>query len=248
MSKAKLDVGSMRKTKNSMMSSSLSIVFPAYNDEKTIGVLVEDAQKLLPTLVKNFEIIVVNDGSSDATGRVLKNLQQKISHLRVITHKKNKGYGAAIVSGFQNTTKELIFYTDGDGQYDIFELKKLIAVFDEDVDMVTGYKLRRSDSMVRKILGGGYNTLMKTVFGIPIRDIDCDFRLFRRSVLKNIKLSITSGAFDAQFIQELHKKHVRFKEVGVHHYKRPYGKSQVFRPVHLYRSAKDAIRLLVNRV
>ena len=217
----------------------LSVVFPAYNDEHTIEALVKKTLKILPTITSSYEVIIVDDGSIDKTARILKRLQKTKDKVIVVTHAKNQGYGAALMSGFYQAKKELIFYTDSDGQYDVLEIPKLVANMDENTDMVSGFKLNRQDPWTRKLIGGLYNRFVKSLLDISVRDIDCDFRIFRKSLIGFIKPTIKSGAFDAAFMKSLSEKNVRFREVGVHHYKRPYGHSQFFNPKRIARSLWD---------
>lgn len=229
----------MQKVKAKLKS--LSVVFPAYNDEHTIGALVKKTLKLLPKLVISYEIIIVNDGSTDRTGAILQQLHKQTKKVTVITHSKNKGYGAALMSGFKKAKKKYIFYTDGDEQYDILEIPKLVAAMDENTDIVSGFKLNRQDSWIRKLIGGLYNSFVKSLLDISVKDIDCDFRIFRKSLVRSIRPIIKSGAFDAAFMKSLSEKKVRFREVGVHHYKRPYGHSQFFHPKRIARSLWDVL-------
>lgn len=208
--------------------SSLSVVLPAFNDEKAIPVLVGKALLILPQIAREYEIIIVNDGSKDKTGLVLKKLQKEMPYLRVITHQTNQGYGAALVDGFAKAKKDFIFYTDSDGQYDVEELKKLTAAMDKETDVITGFKLQRADPWYRQMIGSFYNQVVKLFFQLRVKDVDCDFRLFRRQVLKGINFQIKSGAFDVELVKKLQEKGARFKELGVHHYPRIYGQSQFF--------------------
>jgi glycosyltransferase involved in cell wall biosynthesis len=206
----------------------ISVFFPAYNDADSIGKLIEDALEILPDLTDDYEIIVVNDGSRDATGKVLRRLKEKHRALRVVEHEINQGYGGALQSGFRAATKDLIFYTDGDGQYDVRELKKLFELLDDEIDIVNGYKLERGDKMNRKVVGGFYNRLAHFLFSLPVRDVDCDFRLIRRAFSDKIALSSTSGSICVELVYKLNKAGARFRETGVNHYERPFGKSQFF--------------------
>lgn len=225
--------------------SSLSAVIPAYNDSRSLPILIRKAVRILAQVAKDYEIIIVNDASTDNTAETLKTLKRKIPFLKIITHGKNRGYGGALISGFNNASKEYIFYTDADGQYDVFELKKLVAAMDNRTDIVTGYKLQRSDPWYRLIIGKVYNQLLKVLLGLKVRDVDCDFRLFKRSLLKDIKLTIISGTFDAEFIMQLERKKAKFKEIPVHHYLRLYGTSQFFIFHRIARSLFDLGRLWV---
>lgn len=219
--------------------SSLSVVLPCFNDEHAISLLIKQLVSLLPKVCRQYEIVVVNDGSSDNSKEILEKARQTTSLLQVITHKQNLGYGAALASGFKKASKEFIFYTDGDGQYDVGELSKLIAAFDKDTDMVSGFKLNRSDPWFRKIIGAVYNQFVKLLFQLKIKDVDCDFRLFRRKILQGLSFRITSGAFDAELIKKLQDRNVRIKEMGVHHYPRKFGPSQFFSPLRILRSLWD---------
>ena len=224
----------------------LSVVLPAYNDEKTIAILIGQLTKLLPGIASTHEIIVVNDASTDDTEDVLKKLQEKVTYLRIITHVKNKGYGAALTRGFREARKQFIFYTDSDGQYDVKELANLVKEVKEDIDMVAGFKIKRSDPWFRKLIGSIYNHFVKMTFGLKVRDVDCDFRLFRRNILKGIQFQIKSGAFDVEFVRSVEKKKIRYKEVAVHHYPRLYGHSQFFHIRHIVNTLIDIGKLLIT--
>ena len=206
----------------------ISVFFPAFNDAQTIGKLVADALDVLADLADDYEIIVINDGSTDETGNVLRELETKHKYLRVVSHEVNKGYGAALQSGFRTATKDLVFYTDGDGQYDVLELPKLFALLDDETDVVNGYKIERADETKRKIAGSLYNRLAKSFFSLPIRDVDCDFRLIRRKFLCKITLHSTSGSICVELVYKLRRAGARFAEIGVTHYERPFGKSHFF--------------------
>lgn len=212
-----------------MKLSSLSIVLPVYNDEKSVGQIIKKAVYQLPKIARSYDIIVVNDGSKDNTLSNLLKLKKEIKYLKVINHNKNLGYGAALSTGFKAAKKDFIFYTDGDGQYDISELKNLIALMDLETDVVTGFKIKRSDQLHRKIIGFLYNRINKFVFNLKVKDIDCDFRIIRKHILENIDFKIKSGAFDVFLIKKLQERKARIKEIPVNHYPRVYGNSQFFR-------------------
>src|SRR5215813_10285573 len=197
---------------------SVSIFFPAFNDECSIVRLVHEALQVLPKITNDYEVIVVNDGSSDGTATVLDELAKKASYLRVIHHPRNRGYGGALRSGFESATKDLIFYTDGDGQYDVREMANLIPLMIQDVDVVTGYKIRRSDSRHRIVLGAIYKFLARRMFGLPIRDVDCDFRLMRREAIQSVTLTSTSGVVCTEMVYKLSRAGYHFAETPVHHY------------------------------
>ena len=213
---------------NTQPRPSISVFFPAYNDAHSIGKLVEDALEVLPGLTDTFEVIVVNDGSADETRDVLERLRSKHEAVRVVEHEINRGYGGALQSGFQAARHDLVFYTDGDGQYDVRELVKLYPLLTENVDVVNGFKMERTDKMNRKVIGGFYNRLAHLLFSLPVSDVDCDFRLIRRAILGTINLHSTSGSICVELVYKLRQAGARFEEIGVNHYARQYGKSQFF--------------------
>lgn len=227
-----------------MKLSSLSVFFPAFNDEKTIPQLIKKAARLLPKLASDFEIIIVNDGSKDNTAAVLARLKKEMPFLRVVTHPVNKGYGAALKSGFKNARKDFIFYTDGDGQYDVNELKNLVAEMRNGVDVVNGYKINRADNLLRKICGDAYSRLTKVVFGLKIKDVDCDFRLIRKKVIKKITLKKDSGAICLELVKKIQNAGFKIVEVPVHHYPRICGHSTFFNPLNILKTFKEDFSLL----
>jgi glycosyltransferase involved in cell wall biosynthesis len=214
---------------------SISAFFPAYNDEGSIGKIIHTMAWLLPKLTTNYEVVVVNDGSVDGTGDLLRALAQIYSFLKVIEHNINRGYGAALKTGFASCTKDLIFYTDGDGQYDVEELPQLLAVFSEKVDLVNGYKISRSDPLYRIVVGLIYQHLMRFLFHLSVKDVDCDYRLFRRSLLNGAPLSCSSGMICVEMMKKFQNQGCRMIEVPVHHYHRFHGSSEFFRFKHLRR-------------
>jgi len=223
---------------------SISIFFPAFNDEQTIGELVRDALAILPTFTDDYEVLVINDGSTDGTASLLDNLSKQDAHVRPIHHEANRGYGGALQSGFANATKEFVFYTDGDGQYDVRELARLLPLMKPGVDVVNGYKSKRADSLHRVIIGKIYNRTARLLFRLPIRDVDCDFRLIRRESLIHIGEISTSGAACLEMIRKLNSNGAVFAEVEVSHYPRLHGHSQFFTFQSLMRTAYDFFGLL----
>jgi len=229
--------------------TSVSVFFPAYNDAPSIGNLVDKTFSLLRECGLDFEVIVVNDGSADETAAVLAELQQRYGALfRIVTHAENRGYGAALRSGLAAATKDFVFYTDGDGQYDPGELPKLLDRLAPDVGLVNGYKLERNDPRGRIVIGDIYNRLARLIFRIRLRDIDCDFRLIRRSLLEEIHLSSTSGTICVELVRKLELTSYRVVEVGVHHYPRRHGRSQFFRLRSLMTTLWQLLRLYFRLV
>jgi len=226
----------------------ISIFFPAYNDAGTIASMVVTARIAARQLTHDFEILVVNDGSRDHTAEVLGELERIIPELRVVHHTKNRGYGGALRTGFASASKDLIFYTDGDAQYDPRELRALVERMDEGVDFVNGYKMGRSDPLHRVIIGRIYHWTVRLAFGLRLRDVDCDFRLFRKSILDRVELTKSSGVICVELMKKVQDAGFRILEVPVHHYHRAYGKSQFFNFRRVGRTLYDLIRLWVDLV
>ncbi|PIQ69049.1 MAG: hypothetical protein COV91_00985 [Candidatus Taylorbacteria bacterium CG11_big_fil_rev_8_21_14_0_20_46_11] len=209
---------------------SLSIFFPCYNDKGTIGTLVLEAQRVAKTLTDNFEVIVIEDGSKDGSRELLMDLKlrNEIPEFKLVLHEKNRGYGAVLQTGFKTVSKDLVFYTDGDGQYDIRELPRLWEKMTNDVDVVNGFKIKRHDPFHRIIIGSIYQYVMKFAFGLAIKDVDCDFRLIRRKVFDFVELTSTTGTVTIELVKRIQQAGFRFTEVGVAHHFRTYGTSQFF--------------------
>jgi glycosyltransferase involved in cell wall biosynthesis len=222
---------------------SISAFFPAYNDAGTIASMVVVADRTLRALTDDYEIIVVNDGSPDHTGEILEDLAARYPRLRVVTHPRNRGYGGALRSGFAHASKDLVFYTDGDAQYDPRELALLVPAMTPNVDLVNGYKIERHDPPERIIIGRIYHKLVRTMFRLRVRDVDCDFRLLRRRIFEQVQLFENSGVICVELMTKVHQAGFRIAEVPVHHYHRAYGKSQFFNFPRVARVGRDLIRL-----
>lgn len=226
----------------------LSIFFPAYNDSGTIASLVITALRTARTLTPDHEVIVVNDGSRDGTAGILDELASIYPQVRIVHHEVNRGYGGALRSGFAAATREVVFYTDGDAQYDPAEMEALWRRFDDSVDLVNGYKISRSDPMHRIIIGRLYHHFVKLAFGLTVRDVDCDFRMMRRSIFDTVHLEKNSGVICLEMMKKITDAGFRIAEVPVHHYHRAYGKSQFFNFKRLYRTGIDVFKLWYSLV
>ena len=216
-----------------METISLTAFFPAYNDQHTIEGIVRTVAKEMRKVTDDFEVLVVDDGSKDETGRILDRLTGELPFLRVIHHERNLGYGAALISGFKNAKKDLIFYTDGDGQYDVREMHNLLAELRPNIDLVNGYKVKRADVWYRIWIGTVYRRAMRCVFRLSIRDVDCDFRLFRRYVFDTISLESRSGVICVEMAKKFELAGFRMVEIPVSHYPRMHGRSEFFRVRHI---------------
>ncbi len=213
-----------------MKFPSLSVFFPAYNDALSLPELLAAAFETLQERVADYEVIVVDDGSRDRTAQVLETLRVRYApHLRIVTHASNRGYGCALRSGFKAATKDFVFYTDGDGQYDPAELPRLLERVGPKTGLVNGYKIARRDAAHRVWIGGAYNRCARALFRIRLRDIDCDYRLIRRQLLGQFELTSSSGTICVELARKLEATGCEVQEVGVHHYERRHGRSQFFR-------------------
>jgi glycosyltransferase involved in cell wall biosynthesis len=163
--------------------------------------------------------------------------------LRVVRHESNRGYGGALITGFATATRDWIFYTDGDAQYDAHEVASLVSAINDGTDIAQGYKITRGDAWYRVVIGRAYHYTVKVLFALPVRDTDCDFRLFRRRLLDQAPLQSTSGVICVEMMRKFHRAGARFVEVPVHHYSRPHGRSQFFRLPQITRSALQLLTL-----
>jgi glycosyltransferase involved in cell wall biosynthesis len=222
---------------------SLSVFFPAYNDSGTIASLVIRAIQTASKLTPNYEVIVVNDGSTDSTAQILDALGHVYPALRVVTHQVNRGYGGALRSGFSAAAKDIIFYTDGDAQYDPAEMELLWHQMEPGVDLVNGYKISRSDPWHRIFIGRLYHHIVKMLFGLVVRDVDCDFRMMRRTIFDKVRLEKNSGVICLEMMKKIQDAGFKIVEVPVHHYHRAFGRSQFFNFPRIYRTAIDVMKL-----
>jgi glycosyltransferase involved in cell wall biosynthesis len=228
--------------------SGLTVFFPAYNDSGTIASLVITALQTARALTPDFEVIVVDDGSADATAQIADELARTYPEVKVVHHGRNRGYGGALQSGFKAATRDLVFYTDGDAQYDPSEMTRLWEALDDSVDLVNGYKISRSDPLHRNVIGRVYHHTVKLLFGLNVRDVDCDFRLLRRSIFEQVSLEKTSGVICLEMMKKIQDAGFHVAEVPVHHYHRAHGKSQFFNFRRLFKTAIDVAKLWVALV
>lgn len=223
---------------------SISAFFPAYNDAGTIPSMVIRVLMTLREISDDYEVIVVNDGSADYTPQVLDELARVYpGEVRIVHHPQNRGYGGALRSGFASATKDWIFYTDGDAQYDPRELANLAALADDTVDLVNGWKIERNDPAHRIIIGRIYQYTIKAMFGLRLKDVDCDFRLMRRRIFDEVELTADSGVICVEMMKKIQDAGFRLAETPVHHFHRAYGKSQFFNFRRLAQVARDLLIL-----
>ncbi len=201
---------------------SISVFFPCYNEQDNVTRTVEGALAVLKELNADFEVIIVDDGSSDATGQIADRIASQNDRVKVVHHPTNLGYGAALKSGFNVATKELVFYTDGDGQFNINEMPPLLPLMKQ-YDIVSCYRLNRQDNIVRKINGWAWTKLSCLLFGMKIHDIDCAFKLYKKEIFDNIKLLSTGALIDTEILARAIRKGYCVTQKGVHHYPRIAG-------------------------
>lgn len=222
---------------------SISAFFPVYNDWGTIPTLVLLTESVLKKYASQYEIILVDDGSNKLTKQVLSQLTPKVENLKIITHEKNKGYGGALKSGIYNSHYDLIFYTDGDAQYNPLELENLILKMSDDVDIVNGFKIERNDPLYRKAIGKLYYFATRMLFNFKIKDVDCDFRLMRKNLFNNLDLKYDSGIICVEMISKLTMRGAKFAEVPVNHYFRVSGKSEFFNFKRIFKTGTHLLTL-----
>jgi glycosyltransferase involved in cell wall biosynthesis len=203
---------------------SVSVILPAYNEEQNLRHAVDSARMVLSQIATDWEIIIVDDGSSDGTPALCDELVTQCDKVRVIRHASNKGYGAALTSGIFAARHELIFFTDADGQFDLRELERLIEWADE-YDIVMGYRRKRRDPWHRIINAFGWNVLIRLVFGVRVRDVDCAFKLFRRAVFDHVQIRSAGAMINAEILAQATRFGMKMREIQVSHYPRSYGKA-----------------------
>lgn len=202
---------------------SLSVIFPAFNEEANIKHTVESARLVLPKLAQTWEIITVNDGSKDGTTPICDALAEQYPEVRAVHHAENRGYGAALKSGILAARYDYIFFTDSDGQFDLTELEDLIE-WAGHYEIVTGYRAKRQDPPYRLINAWGWKTLVRMVLGVKVRDIDCAFKIFQRSVFDRIQIRSVGAMVNTEILSQANSFGMRIHEVKVSHYPRRHGK------------------------
>lgn len=203
-------------------TNSISVFFPCYNEQANVQQTINKALEVLKKLGLDYEVIIVNDGSKDDTGKIADSIVRQNPDVKVVHHKTNLGYGAALRSGFKAATKKLVFYTDGDGQFDINELPPLLPLMKE-CDIVSCYRINRRDSFIRKIYGYCWTKLVCFLFGLKLKDIDCAFKLYKREIFDSITLSSTGALIDTEILAGAAKKGYTITQRPVRHYPRVAG-------------------------
>ena len=225
---------------------SISVTLPAYNEEENIRPMVSEVVEVMDKLVEDgqiedYEVVVVNDGSRDNTAQVVRELSRQFPTVRLVDHEVNRGYGAAVYTGFTSARMDLVFLTDSDKQFEISEIELLLPLLDE-ADLVTGYRAPRRDPFTRRLFGTGWTTLVTVLFGYTVRDVDCAFKLFRREIIESIDVESRGATFSAEFLVRAKRKGYRFREAPVTHLPRVAGSQTGANLQVITRAFKELIR------
>lgn len=222
-----------------MSDRSISIVLPAYNEAESLPAVVERTLEVMPELSEAFEVIVVDDGSVDETREVALELMREHDEVRLAVHPVNRGYGAALRTGFELAGSDLIFYTDADNQFDPADLKHFLPLI-EAYDVIVGFRVYRYDTVLRSLLSWVYNRLVNLIFRVRVRDVDCSFKLFRAEVLEKITIECDDFFVDTELVAKSRRWNFRLLEKGVRHYPRMAGETTV-RPSHIPATLKQVV-------
>lgn len=226
----------------SRLPGSLSLVLPAFNEEANIAAVVQESLATLPVFADTYEIIVVDDGSRDRTGEIAARLAATNSHVRLVSHGRNRGYGAALTSGFSASTGDFVMFMDADRQFDIRDLR-LLAPFADEYDIVAGFRMERSDPLHRRIFAEMFNVSVRVLFGVHLRDIDCAFKLFRGDLLRGMNLSAPGALINTEMQAKARRQGASLQQVGVHHYPRIAGEASGGNPRVILRAVGETLAL-----
>jgi len=205
---------------------SISVIFPCYNEEKNIAKQISSADSVLNKITDDYEIIIVNDGSTDKSLVLLEQMARENDKIKIISHKTNLCYGETLKSGFRHATKDLIFYTSMDNQYDFSQINIFLKYIDNN-DIVIGYRAQRNDPLYRIFIARTYNLLIRTLFGLQIRDIDCAFKFFNKDIIQKLNMQSRYSFIDAEILIKAQRAGYSIKELEVRHYPRIFGSSTV---------------------
>jgi putative flippase GtrA len=217
---------------------SLSVILPAHNEEAVIADTIHTVIDTLTAWVQDFEVIVVNDGSKDATRTIVEAIAATDPRVRLINYATNQGYGAALVSGFEAVTKDLVFFMDSDGQFDIRDLERFFPFIGE-YDAVLGYRINRQDTWMRKLNAWGWKMLVSTVFGLHVRDVDCAFKLYRADFFREHRLETRGAMINAEILYKFTRAGYTYTQVGVHHLPRRGGRATGAKPAVIARAFRE---------
>jgi glycosyltransferase involved in cell wall biosynthesis len=225
-----------------MLDGKLSLVLPAHNEAANIEAVVRRAAEILPTVTREYEVIVVNDGSLDSTGEIVDRLAVDNPNVRAVHHPVNRGYGAALTSGFQAAVGQFIMFMDADRQFDIADINALLPYVSH-YDIVAGYRIQRRDPLYRRLYGKLFGVSVWLLFGLHMRDIDCAFKIYRAELLKDLELTTPGALINTEMLVRSRQRGASIAEVGVHHYPRPAGESSGGSPKVVLRAMRETVRL-----
>lgn len=221
---------------------SISVVLPAYNEGENIDRMVRSTVRTMDAVTDDYEVVVVDDGSRDNTAEVVRRLEEEFPRVRLERHPANRGYGAALYTGFTGARKEHIFFTDSDNQFDLEDIHRLVPLADE-ADMVVGYRAPRRDPFHRKLFGWGWTALVTLLFGYTARDIDCAFKLFKREIVERVPIISRGATFSAEFLVQAKRHGYSIREVPVKHLPRVEGSQTGARLDVITRAFRELVEL-----
>ncbi len=224
-----------------MKKYNISFFFPCYNEEDNVSELITQSEKVLKEYADNWEIIIVNDGSSDRTRDIVEGIMKGNSNIRLINHDENQGYGAALTSGFENAKYDLIFFSDGDLQFNLNEIIQFLEKID-DFDYIIGYRIKRQDNFIRIFNANLWNLVLRITCGLKVRDIDCAFKLFHRSIFDGIKIHSRGAFASAEILLKLKDGEFNFIEIGVNHYPRLKGEQTGGNPFVIFKAINELLK------
>lgn len=222
--------------------TSISLFFPCYNESANVGGMIEQSVKVGEEYGVDYEVVVVDDGSTDNSAEIVRQWTQKNPRVRLVRHDYNQGYGSALRTGLASATKDLVFLTDGDNQFRLADIEKLFSKIDS-CDVVAGYRISRQDKAHRRLNGFLWTRLNRALFGLPVRDVDCAFKLFRKKCLQGLTLKSDQLLIHAEILARLKKKGCKIQEIGIPHYPRTAGKATATHPVRILKTFGELIGL-----
>lgn len=220
----------------------LSLVLPAHNEEANIEIVVQRALEILPAYAQDFEVIIVNDGSRDRTRQIIDDLGAKDARVRPLHHPVNRGYGAALTTGFVATTGDYVMFMDADRQFDIADIA-LLAPLVSRFDIVAGFRMQRNDPFHRKLFAETFNVVVRVLFGVHLRDIDCAFKIFNGKKLRAIPLTAPGALINTEMQAKLRRGGATLEQIGVHHYPRVAGQATGGSPRVIIRAMRETVLL-----
>lgn len=225
--------------------TSLSVFFPCYNEEKNLRTLIKEYLAVLPQIAKRYEIIIVNDGSSDKTAQAAQKLSQEFSHIRVVEHESNQGYGAAVRTGIASSTMDWVFFSDGDNQFFAEDLHAL-APHAQPNTAVIGYRAHRAEGFRRRLNAYLYKVFIDILFRLHVRDIDCAFKLLPGETIRSLTLQSNGAFLSSEMLIRLKKKRIRFVQIPVRHRERKHGTPTGSNLRVIIRALREAVRFYIQ--